>query len=289
MMGTVIEDFCTQYLKLPMPNLTNAQRQLRSVRFASQFGMGLGLVIGCIIGMAPLLWIDSKKIQVLKRDAAMQNILEGVMSEAKTLIGAESASLFIVVENDPETNESPIPNPDGQYLYAKFFHSDSGTVSHRTFKIGRGIVSRAALTGQAWNIHDVDSEPDFSHEMTGQEGRVKHMAVAPVLDSNGKTIAVIRAFNKVAEGSLVGGTNATKAGDKSKGLRRGFTNNDMQVLKALASHISVSLQIMYQEKGEEDAAVGIKDTIRILKEHGLAGIADDKTPTFNRRRPLFPE
>ncbi|CAB9498018.1 Transmembrane protein 65 [Seminavis robusta] len=290
MMGTVIEDFCANYLKLPMPNLSNAQRQLRSVRFASQMGCGVGIVVGCIIGMFPLMFIDSNRIHKLKRDAALQEIFDDVMSESKTLIGAQSASLFILVENDPRNNESPIPNPDGQYLYAKYFHSDSGEVTQRTFKVGRGIVSRAALTGQAWNIHDVDSEPDFSHEMTDQKARIKNMVCVPVLDSNGKPIAVIRAFNKVAEGSLVGNDPSKAEENKSEVQRRGFTNNDVQVLKALASHISVSLQYMYQEGEEENADKGIKDTIRILKEHGLSALSEDKTAsTFNRRRPLFPE
>ena len=286
MLGTMIEDFCTNYLKIPMPNLTNAQRQLRSVRFASQMGCGVGIVVGCIIGMFPLMFIDSKKIQALKREAALRSIFEDVMSEAKTLIGAESASLFIVVENDPETNESPIPNPDGQYLYAKYFRSDSGEVSHRTFKVGKGIVSRAALTGQAWNIHDVDSEPDFSQELTGQKNKIRNMACVPVLDAQGKTIAVLRAFNKVSQGSIE--RKDSRAGDASEIQRRGFTNNDMQVLKALASHISVTLQYMYHE-GEEDAAMGVKDTIQLLKEHGLAGISEEKPSTFHRRHPLFPD
>ena len=287
MMGTVIEDFCTNYLKLPIPNLTTAQRQLRSVRFASQLGCGVGIVVGCIIGMFPLLFIDSHKIQALKRDAALQNICQDVMSEAKTLIGAQTASMFILVDHDPDKDgKSPVPNPDGQFLYAKYFDSGSGEVSHRTFKVGKGIVSRAALTGQAWNVKDVDSEPDFCQEMTGQTQKVKNLVCVPVLDSEGRAIAVIRAFNKVDEGSLRSSTK--KPGDSKEIQRRGFTNNDVQVLKALASHISVSLQYMYQER-EADAAMGVKETIRILKEHGLAGIAEEKVTSYKRRQPLFPD
>ena len=286
MLGTVIEDFCTNYLRLPIPNLTTAQRQLRSVRFASQFGCGAGIVVGCIIGMFPLMFIDSNKIHSLKRDAALQSLFQDVMSEAKTLIGAQSASLFILVDHEPDKdNKPPRPDPDGQFLYAKYT-TDSGEVQH-TFKVGKGIVSRAALTGQSWNVNDVDAEPDFCQEMTGQTEKVKNLVCVPVLDSEGRAFAVIRAFNKVDEGSL--GSTAKRAGDDNQEIRRlGFTNNDVQVLKALASHISVSLQYMYQEK-EADEAMGVKETIRILKEHGLAGIAEEKTTSFKRRQPLFPE
>lgn len=292
MLGTVIEDFCANYLKLPTPNLTTAQRQLRSVRFASQLGCGLGIVVGCIIGMFPLLFIDSKKIQTMKRDAAIDSIFQDVMSEAKKLIGAQSTSLFIVVDSNPEINKAPLPNPDGQYLYAKYFHSDSGKVFQKTFKVGRGIVSRAALTGQAWNIHDVHSEPDFSKELAAEQDTVRNMVCVPVLDSAGKTIAVIRAINKTEKGSIGRGSSGQKAGengDMTEDIqRRGFTNNDVQVLKALASHISVSLQYMYQDDQEEAAAMGVKDTIQILKEHGLSGISEDKQPASKRRSHLFP-
>jgi tRNA-specific adenosine deaminase 1 len=65
MLGTIIEDF-TARLGLPVPNVSAAQRQLRSVRFAGQFGTTVGIVIGCIIGMFPLLLIDSNKVQRMK-------------------------------------------------------------------------------------------------------------------------------------------------------------------------------------------------------------------------------
>jgi hypothetical protein len=50
-MGTVVEDFLAKHVKLPSANLTNAQRRLRSVRFANQFGCAVGMTIGCLIGM----------------------------------------------------------------------------------------------------------------------------------------------------------------------------------------------------------------------------------------------
>jgi hypothetical protein len=66
MLGTIIEDFSSR-LGLPAPNVSAAQRTLRSVRFASQFGCGVGIVVGCIIGMFPLLLIDSNKVQKMKQ------------------------------------------------------------------------------------------------------------------------------------------------------------------------------------------------------------------------------
>ena len=64
--GTFIEDFCSQTLKIPVAPLSMAQRQLRSVRFAGQFGCAVGLTIGCVIGMFPLLFIDTNNAQHTK-------------------------------------------------------------------------------------------------------------------------------------------------------------------------------------------------------------------------------
>jgi tRNA-specific adenosine deaminase 1 len=64
-LGTVIEDFCAR-LGIPQPNLTQAQRQLRSVRFTNQIGCAFGLIIGCVIGMFPLLFLDAEKAEKAK-------------------------------------------------------------------------------------------------------------------------------------------------------------------------------------------------------------------------------
>ena len=67
-LGTVIEDAVNKWSKKieqitngrirlpPMPKLTYEQRNLRSVRFSTQMGCAVGLTIGCIIGMFPLLF-----------------------------------------------------------------------------------------------------------------------------------------------------------------------------------------------------------------------------------------
>lgn len=67
-LGTVIEDAVVKWSKKleqvtngrirlpPMPKLTYDQRNLRSVRFSTQMGCAVGLTIGCILGMFPLLF-----------------------------------------------------------------------------------------------------------------------------------------------------------------------------------------------------------------------------------------
>jgi len=66
--GTMVEDALLGWSKKiekltggrvklpPMPKLTYDQRKLRSVRWSGQLGCAVGLTIGCVIGMFPLLF-----------------------------------------------------------------------------------------------------------------------------------------------------------------------------------------------------------------------------------------
>ena len=350
MLGTVIEDFCANVLRLPVPQLTMAQRQLRSVRLAYQLGCGFGMVTGCIIGMFPLWFIDSKKIQMMKKDAHVEAIYRDVVTEAKTLIGAESTCLYLRVskksEKDLDGSKKGInkhsklpyqPDAEGDYLYAMYYvlptMDDTTTMAKSTsttktsptanaatdpaketatataaassggrrqlslkkkqetstedrlLPLGRGIISRAVLTGEPWNIYDVHTEPDFIPDGSGTVGRqlpshLKHMVVVPVLDAQGRAIAVIQAMNKSTKGS------ADQADDTSYDVLDGFTDQDVQILMALASHVSVSLQSIFQNS-EEEEELRLRDTIQTLKQNGLSGI--EKTKGTSRLRKLFPE
>ncbi len=339
-MGTVIEDFCANVLKLPVPDLTSAQRTLRSVRTASNLGMAVGMTFGCILGMFPLFFIDSSKVEQLKKKASLEALFQDVVTEAKTLIAAESTCLYLRVHIEDEdyqqdsegkkssrwkgvnsgksgnflfsANEKQNIRPavDGEHLYAMHYvvPDDNEKASTQLTKIvepnskgspkegylpaatqhgarflpiGKGIVSRAVLTGEAWNIHDVRKEPDYLPDRYEKDGSIphylKHMVVVPVLDGQGRTIAVIRALNK-----------KTSDFARKKPDHEGFTDADVQILKSLASHISVSLQSFFRD--EENHEMRLRDAIRILKEHGLEGMDDPSVKKrYGKRRPtLFP-
>lgn len=79
--GTIIEDTLMKFSKSieklsggrwklpPVPKLSHEQRNLRSVRFSNQLGCAIGLTVGCVIGMFPLLFFeDEKKIHEKKHE-----------------------------------------------------------------------------------------------------------------------------------------------------------------------------------------------------------------------------
>ncbi|KAG7400666.1 hypothetical protein PHYBOEH_004935 [Phytophthora boehmeriae] len=58
-LGNVVEDFCAR-LGLPIPALTAEQMMLKQVRWAKMLGSSVGVTIGCILGMAPLLFLETR-------------------------------------------------------------------------------------------------------------------------------------------------------------------------------------------------------------------------------------
>lgn len=276
-LGTVIEDITTQ-LKLPVATLTHAQRQLRSVRLANQFGNAIGITIGCIIGMFPLLWIDSKAIERRKRMEEVEALFRDVVYEAKSLIGADSTCMFLVVEEEVrppwnldsdnkqldylskskrdqlvDWNELHAPKPQmrPKELVAKYV--DSGVYEHDkltpiTIPYGSGVCSLAAGRKKPViaKIGDDDMKHLYMDSLKVKNEQVNSIVCVPVFSKDRKVIAVLEGINK-------------RGGE-------GFSENDVNVLQALASHVSVALQSL-TAVDEEDAKVRLKDMIQILKAH----------------------
>jgi len=150
----------------------------------------------------------------------------------------------------------------------------------RVIPVGKGIVSRAILTGTSWNIASgLVGEPDFyplSIENADgctnvDHGSFRDLVVVPILDGQGRVIAVLEALNK--KRSIDNNNNCDEDENYDKVViptgahadnAGGFTDQDVEVLVSLASHVSVSLQTIYQDSEEED--LRLRDTIRILKE-----------------------
>jgi hypothetical protein len=84
----------------------------------------------------------------------MDSIFHDIMTEAKDLIGAEWTRLFLVVDTPTSTKPSRRSNDKDQYLYGKFIHGREKDQHVHRVSIGKGIVSRAVLTGEAVNIYE---------------------------------------------------------------------------------------------------------------------------------------
>uniref|UniRef100_K3WR93 Transmembrane protein 65 n=1 Tax=Globisporangium ultimum (strain ATCC 200006 / CBS 805.95 / DAOM BR144) TaxID=431595 RepID=K3WR93_GLOUD len=59
-LGNVVEDLCAR-LGLPTPVLTPEQLMLKQTRFAKVVGSSIGITIGCLLGMTPLLFLETRE------------------------------------------------------------------------------------------------------------------------------------------------------------------------------------------------------------------------------------
>uniref|UniRef100_M4BAQ6 Transmembrane protein 65 n=1 Tax=Hyaloperonospora arabidopsidis (strain Emoy2) TaxID=559515 RepID=M4BAQ6_HYAAE len=58
-LGNVVEDLCAR-LGLPVPALTTEQMMLKRTRLAKVVGSSVGVTIGCLLGMVPLLFLHTR-------------------------------------------------------------------------------------------------------------------------------------------------------------------------------------------------------------------------------------
>ena len=86
--GGSIEAFFTR-LGLAQPSLTVAQRQLPRVKTIVTAAAAGGVVVGCLLGMGCLLFMDLEAAERLKKQQELDTIFRTVLSEGHKLIGAE--------------------------------------------------------------------------------------------------------------------------------------------------------------------------------------------------------
>jgi hypothetical protein len=52
---------CARGVRAQEPDLTQAQRLMPRTKVAEKSGQAVGISIGCLLGMMPLLWLNTKK------------------------------------------------------------------------------------------------------------------------------------------------------------------------------------------------------------------------------------
>jgi len=249
-LGTVIEDFASR-MGLPDPKLSSRQMKLRSVRFASQAGCAVGITIGCVIGMFPLLFIDSKKAEKRKKQSGLDLLFMDVVEEAKKLVGAEATTLFVV---------------EGDELYARYVGGEgSNHIKEIRMPLGTGIAGRVALTGEPAVIYDVREEPDFNPNYDSGTFKTKSMCCVPVKDVEGRVVGVVQAINKVPP---------PKPGKSRPRAKKGFTMDDLGILQQISNHAAVFMQGM--DEGMEE--LRFRDTLKLLNKGEGTGKKERKRP-----------
>ena len=93
--GGVVDAACLR-LGLPTPTLSAAQRALPVVRRVGTAGAIVGVIIGCLLGMTSLLWLDLEAAERKKKASELRTLFDVIVREARDVLGCERATLWML-------------------------------------------------------------------------------------------------------------------------------------------------------------------------------------------------
>lgn len=209
--GGVIESVSRKFL-LP-PSLTQTQHSLRIVQLTGTMGAAIGVVLGCIIGMGNLYFMDLKEAERLKELAEMQKLFKVCLQSAIKAFGAGAGTIWVVSEED-----------------AKLWSFGSTGLNDRlqVALTDSSLAGWVAVHNKVLNIPDAYKDSRFNQEVDRLTGNhTKCVLAIPVVSQGdeGKVIAVLQLLNKQGGGADCPGFNAV----------------DLQMAKMVGEHISVFL------------------------------------------------
>ncbi|CAD7946348.1 unnamed protein product [Amoebophrya sp. A25] len=226
--GGVIEDMA-QRQGLEMPPLDADQLRATPVKVYQYMGQAFGIVLGCFLGMCPLLWMDPEATEKKKREKTRIDVLNRVVTDVNDLLNAE-ATFMMMIDHDKKE----------MYTIA------TENIPEFRARLGEGVMGHCATTGKFINIKDIQQSEFFNkkrHTNYRDTGRdIKSVLCMPVMNltdekSTEPIVAVVEVINKKAD--------------------TGFTTKDEEVLAAICSHITTALA--------EDQAKEFKNVIEMCR------------------------
>ena len=199
-------------LHLPHHNLSQRQLEAKRARMWHTIGGCVGVVIGCLLGMTSLLFIDTEKAERRKKTKELTSIFETVMVEGKGLVNAERCTLWML-------------SGDGKELWSRV------VVGMEEIRLPAdvGAVGWSVAHQQTLNLHDCYRDERFNSEVDKLTGlRTRSMLVVPVLGRQGEAIGAIQMINK-------------KNPDATDGV---FDEGDVKLVKMLSSHVNSFIRIV---------------------------------------------
>jgi signal transduction protein with GAF and PtsI domain len=235
-LGGVVARFANR-LGLPTATLTLEQTNLRSVRWARQVGCTIGVMIGCFIGMFPLLWMDHRATEKRKRKQRIERLMGTAVQYISDVVDGESASLFVLDEDKNElwTVASKELNRDVR------------------IPLEKSLAGRCARLGLPLLIEDVYQDPDFNSAVDTDRGtRTRNIICAPIFGTNlitgtSQVIGVVEVINK-------------RHGKK-------FTLDDERVLANMGGHIAIAIETIESEEDEIDEATRFLESLKVAEVH----------------------
>ena len=92
-------------LGIPVSTLTLEQRNMRFVRFFSTAAAASGVILGCLLGMTCLFFMDTDKADREKKKKKLAVLFDSLMHDGHTLLGAERCTLWLLPRTMPSEDD----------------------------------------------------------------------------------------------------------------------------------------------------------------------------------------
>eukprot|EP00397_Hematodinium_sp_SG-2012_P003510 GEMP01003518.1.p1 GENE.GEMP01003518.1~~GEMP01003518.1.p1 ORF type:complete len:768 (+),score=126.45 GEMP01003518.1:36-2306(+) len=223
--GGVIEDYARNR-GFEVPPLSDEQKDLWITKAHSYGGQSVGIIVGCLLGMMPLLWIDPEEANREKKKKQREAVFATVLQEVKDILRAEASVLMFL-------------DPEKDILHT----AATGSLPAFTSKTTEGIMGYVIKSGKYVNIQDVRLTQWFDqnrHEdYQGTGINVRSVLCMPVYgDMYEKDEGKKKMHDKQWMQKKYAPIGVIEVINKKTGI---FTRKDEDVLAAICSHVSVAL------------------------------------------------
>eukprot|EP01134_Creolimax_fragrantissima_P006094 CFRG6094T1 len=203
-------DYVVSTLGLPKANLNREQRRLKSVRYMGVMGSACGVLTGCLLGMSCLFFLDTEKVEKMKKAKELNLIFSAIMIDGHKLLKCERSTLFLY---DAEKGE----------LWSQF------ATKLKPFRISSAntIAGLCVESQQMVNIKKAYEHPRFYPLMDKISGfKTQSVLSCPILNDDGIAVGCIQMVNREMEDGSIGP----------------FNEDDERLLQMLANHLSLFIK-----------------------------------------------
>lgn len=201
------------------PALSDALRNTRSFVRWKAGGAAVGVFVGCLLGMWPLAFYDTKKVEETRLAATRKELFSVTIKKLCEVVNAKNGCLMLVDEKSHKLFTQAEEN-------SKF-----AQVTTEISKTNGGIMGYVAATGKIVKLDDVKNsrfyDPSRHDDYHGSGHALKTVLCVPIKDAGGSVVGVIELANKA------------KSVD--------FSDTDEHVVVAVASHIAPRLVVDPQD------------------------------------------
>eukprot|EP00428_Durinskia_dybowskii_P012238 CAMPEP_0170223444 /NCGR_PEP_ID=MMETSP0116_2-20130129/11422_1 /TAXON_ID=400756 /ORGANISM="Durinskia baltica, Strain CSIRO CS-38" /LENGTH=662 /DNA_ID=CAMNT_0010474147 /DNA_START=14 /DNA_END=1998 /DNA_ORIENTATION=+ len=161
---------------------------------------------------------------LVNADHSTEHILREIMDQARRIVGAEVASVFLV-ESESDSLVSMVNSTNGEIR----------------IPLSAGIAGHVASTGEPVVIEDAYSDARFDRSVDNQTGFRTRSVMCVPLKAKKAVFGVAQLINKTSEGFMVSGQGDGSPNFKGGDAPGSFTNDDLQFLLVFASQAAQAI------------------------------------------------